>query len=172
MMPCVSARPSESYRGATTAGRGLAASSPSLPLQGRRSRHPGSSHYLGSPRRFPWSSSRRSCCGRSADDEALYELPQGRERCRDQEGGSNNGEGGLLASEGDEDSLQHHDATEVECGQHGRQRAVYKGTVYDLVNVVEAVPQHGDAYGHRQTSKANHSEYEADLPQPRHASRL
>src|SRR5215217_8442778 len=124
MMPSLSARPSESYRGATTVRRALAASSPSLPLQGRRSRHPGSSHYLGSPRRFPWSSSRRSCCGRSADDEALYELPQGRERCRDQEGGSNNGEGGLLASEGDEDSLQHNDAYEVERNQHSGERTV------------------------------------------------
>src|SRR5215212_9306800 len=96
---------------------------------------------------------------------------RGEQSC-DQEGECNDREGGLLTREQDEDSLQHDDATEVECNQHGRQRTVYKGTVYDLVNVVEAVPQDGDAYGHRQTRKANHSEYEADLPQPRRASRL
>jgi hypothetical protein len=44
------------------------------------------------------------------------------------------------------DSLSHRDAPEIECDQHGRERAVDQGAVYDNVYVVEAVLQDREAY--------------------------
>src|SRR5215204_3079598 len=53
-------------------------------------------------------------------DEGLDATPQRGEEGRDKQGGGDC-EGGLLASEKDEYPLQHHDSTEVECDQRGRE---------------------------------------------------
>src|SRR5829696_9738040 len=73
----------------------------------------------------------------------LYSPPQGSKQRRDQKGRGHHSEGGLLASVGDEGSLQHYDTAEVEYDQSCRQSAVDEGTVYDNVYVVEAVPEDG-----------------------------
>src|SRR5829696_2672603 len=77
----------------------------------------------------------------------LYAASQRREQCCYQEGGCHHCECGLLASKEDEDSLQHHDDTEVECDQCSGERAVDEGTVDKDVYLVEAVAQ--DSYPHR-----------------------
>src|SRR5215203_2620669 len=97
MMPRVSARPSESYRVATTARRGQAASSPSLPLPGRRSQclqvclvsELGREAFQGLPGIL-------LCSVEAADYEGLDASSQGVEQDRDQEGGGYHREGGLL----------------------------------------------------------------------------
>lgn len=52
-------------------------------------------------------------------DKALDAPPEGSEHRGDQECGSHDSKGGLLARESDEDILQHHDDAEVEGGQRG-----------------------------------------------------
>jgi hypothetical protein len=119
-MPSVSARPSESYRVATTARRGRAASSPSLPLPGRRSQclkvrlvsELGREALQGLPGML-------LCSVEAAVYERLDASSQGVEQCRDKEGGGYHREGGLLTRE-DEDPLQQDDAADVECDQRGR----------------------------------------------------
>src|SRR5215208_7561695 len=76
--------------------------------------------------------------------EALYAPSQGDEKGRDQEGGGNDCEGGLLACESDEHPLQHHDANEVECDKRSGEGAVNQGAVYDYIYVVEVVLEDGD----------------------------
>ncbi len=53
--------------------------------------------------------------------ERLYAPSQWVEQGCYHESGGHHCEGGLLAREGDEEPLQHHDAAEVESNQHGRE---------------------------------------------------
>jgi hypothetical protein len=61
--------------------------------------------------------------------EALYAPPQGSKQRGDQERGSHDREGGLLAGQRDEHSLQYNDAYEVEYNQCGGERTVDEGAV-------------------------------------------
>src|SRR5829696_9460910 len=87
----------------------------------------------------------------AAVEAAVYEgldtMAEGVKQGRDNEGGGHDRKGGLLTREQDEDTLQHHDAAEVEGNQHNRQGAVDEGSVYDHIDVVEPMTQDGDAYG-------------------------
>src|SRR5215204_4085332 len=75
-----------------------------------------------------------SCIVLAAVEAPVYEgldaTPQGGEQGRYKEGGGNDRQGGLLTCEADEDTLQHHDAYEVERDQRGGEQAVDEGTVY------------------------------------------
>src|SRR5215208_5014316 len=89
--------------------------------------------------------------------EALYAPPQGSKQRRDQEGGGNDCEGGLLACESDEHPLQHHDANEVECDKRSGEGAVNQGAVYDYIYVVEVVFEDGDVSEDRNDEQGEHS---------------
>jgi hypothetical protein len=84
-------------------------------------------------------------------DEGLDASPQRIEQGSDHEGGDDYGQLRLLllAGKHTEEHLDRRHASEVEDEQHGRQRTVDEGTVYEEVYVVEAVSQDGQPYGYR-----------------------
>src|SRR5215211_5304770 len=87
--------------------------------------------------------------------ERLDATPQRSKQCRDKQGGGDDCEGGLLAYEEDERSLQNDDDAEVEGYQHGGQGAVDEGAVYEYVYLVEAVTQDSYADGDRTAQATN-----------------
>src|SRR5918997_203659 len=83
-------------------------------------------------------------------EAAVYEgVDAARQRSkqrRDQECGCDYCEGGLLARDSDEDTLQHHDEAEVEGDQRGGEGTVDEGSIDDEVYLVEPVAHYRYAY--------------------------
>src|SRR5215210_5151752 len=94
-----------------------------------------------------------------AVEAAVYQrldaTPQRSKQCCDKQGGGDDCEGGLLAYEEDERSLQNDDDAEVEGYQHGAQGAVDEGAVYEYVYIVESVAQDSYADGDRTAQATN-----------------
>jgi hypothetical protein len=88
--------------------------------------------------------------------EGLDAPPEGSEQRGDQERGCHDREGRLPARESDENPLQHYDDAEVEGDQHGGERAVDEGTVYDEVDLVEIVANDRYPYGDWEAYKGGH----------------
>src|SRR5215211_2902584 len=97
---------------------------------------------------------KRLCCVVLAAVEApVYErldaAPQRIEESSDHQGGDHYGKLGgllLLAGKRSEENLGRRYAPEVDCDQHGGERAIDQRAVDDYVYVVEAVPQDGETY--------------------------
>jgi hypothetical protein len=73
-----------------------------------------------------------------------------------------------LPGEDSEDSLENHDAAHIHQSQHGCERAVYEGAVYDVVYLVEAVAQDRHAHAYGVARKTDHGEHKASPPDQRH----
>jgi len=102
--------------------------------------------------------------------ERLEATPQRCEQRGDHQGGGYGGELALLTGECAKgnlvyqaaDSLKHHDAAEVARCQQRRERAVDEGAVDDSVNVVEAVPEDGDAHGYGDSREYGYAQRETN----------
>src|SRR5215217_504817 len=115
----------------------------------------GPSRRVTCPRRLPGSFSRRTFCGRSAGLRTLHPTAQRVEQRRYGQRGDDDREGGLLAAEDAQGGLQTDHATDVDENEHRGERAVDEGAVYDNVYVVEAVTEHGEADGDRDSRVAH-----------------
>src|SRR5215213_6702272 len=99
-------------------------------------------------------------------------MPQGVKQRRYQECRGNDSEGGLLAGQRNEHSLQHHDANEIECDQCGGERAIDEGAVYDEIYLVEPVAHYRYPYGDWEGYERGYENDESGPLQPSSAHRF
>ena len=84
----------------------------------------------------------------AAIHERLHPLPQRAEQGGNDQGGGDDRQGGLLTGEDAQGTLQADQTPDVHQRKHRGGRSIDEGTVDDEIYVVEAIPQHGDAYGY------------------------
>src|SRR5215210_6328655 len=108
----------------------------------------------------------------AAVDKALDAAPRRVEQGGYRQGGGHHHELGTLAGQSAEEQLEHDDAAEVEAREHRSERAVYEGTVYDEVYVVEMVAQDRYANCNRQAHDTGYYQNGTGPVQPHYTHRF